>query len=342
MKTKMKKEYLNAILIISSFFIGCIVGISAWNITISRNDLTKTIKKVEDGVVFISESNGLENESLGSGFIYKKKGKKAYILTNYHVVEGKNISITNSKKETTTGKILGVDQKLDLAVIEIDKKYAPKELKLGNSKHVKKGEEMFAIGTPLSDRYINTVTKGMISGLDRTVPTTTDSSEEPLYDGIQFDASVNPGNSGGPIFNTKGEVIGICTMKIILLEVEGLGFAIPINQVKEQLSSLEKGEYIKHPELGITMVASSEKEVLQDYNIELETDKQGIVILDVKESSNAEEKLLTGDLITKINQTKITETDDVKEILAKNKIGDTIHITVIRDGKEQIIDIELK
>ena len=344
MKTKMKKEYLNAILIISSFFIGCIVGISILSLAISRdgNDLTGTIEKVEDAVVSIEAVKGSNVDSTGTGFIYKKALTKAYVLTNAHVVEDNEIYVTNARGEKTEGKVLGLDEDLDLAVLEIDKAYAPKTVTLGNSDQVKVGEEIFVISSPISKEYSNSVTKGIISGINRTVPTSLDDSEESLYDGIQFDAAVNPGSSGGPLFNKRGEVIGISTMKFIRLEIEGMGFAIPINQAKEHLKTLEKGENVKHPELGIAMVASTNKEQLELYDIKLKTSKEGVVVLNVKEGSNADSFLQKGDLITKINKTKTKETDDVKTALTQCKVGDTIHVTIIRDGKEKIVDIELK
>ena len=345
MKKMMNKEIKSTILIISSFFVGCIIGVCFMCLILPKgsSSLTETIKKVEDSVVSIESIEYSEVESTGSGFIYKKGLKKAYILTNEHVVDSSEIEITNSRGETTSGIILGKDEKLDIAVIEIDSKYAPSEAKLGNSNRIEVGEEIFVMGSPVSKKYANTVTKGIISGKGRVVPSDSYSNEGTLFNGIQFDASVNPGSSGGPLFNQRGEVIGICVMKFIREEIEGMGFAIPINQVKTNLKDLEKGKQIEKPELGITMVEVTNTKEINNYNIKLDQEyKTGIIVLEVKRNSSADNYLQKGDIIKKIDGIKVKETDDVKEILFSHSKEDTITIELIRKNKSKKIKIPLK
>ena len=346
MKKMTNKEFKSTILIISSFFVGCLIGLLGMHYLLSlgsNHNLTKTINKVEDSVVSIESIDNIDVESTGTGFIYKKGLKKAYILTNEHVIDNSEIEVTNSKGETTYAKVLGKDETLDIAVLEIDSEYAPKAAKLGNSNKVVVGEDIFVISSPLSKKYANTVTKGIVSGINRTVPSDLYSNEGTLFGGIQFDASVNPGSSGGPLFNAKGEVIGICIMKFIREEIEGMAFAIPIDQVKPNLKSLERGKTIEKPELGITMVEVTNTTELKKYNIKLDSDyNKGVVVLEIKEGSNADKHLKKGDLIKQIDKKTILETDDVKEVLQMHNKGETIQIKVIRNKKEKTISITLK
>lgn len=345
---KMNKKLGIILLILSSFFVGCLAGVLVLGLVIperlkSNKDFIETIKKTEKAVVSIESRSGSTLESTGTGFIYKKGLKKAYILTNEHVIDGITIKVINSNKEETTAKVLGKDERLDIAVLEIDSKYALNEIPLGNSKQIEVGEEIFVIGSPLSEKYYGTVTKGIISGKNRVVPTDEDNQEETLYDGIQFDAAVNPGSSGGPLLNMNGEVIGICTMKFIKTEIEGMGFAIPINQAKQILDDLEQGKEITRPELGIAIVDVSDTIELNNYNLTIDNNKyqNGIVVVSVKENSNAYKKLKKGDIITNIDDISISETEDLKKILMTYQKGDTIQLKVIRNNKEKNLKIVL-
>ena len=346
---KMNKKVEITILILSSFFIGCLVGILCLGLAIpqclkTNKDFVEIVKQTKDAVVSIELMNGSNVEATGTGFVYKKGLNKAYILTNEHVVDGVNVRITNSQGETIDAKVLGQDKKLDIAVLEIDSKYALKTLALGDSKKINVGEEIFVIGSPLSKKYSGTITKGIISGTNRIVPIDLDDQEETLFEGIQFDAAVNPGNSGGPLLNMDGEVIGICTMKFIRTEIEGMGFAIPINQAKKVIDDLEQGKEIIRPELGIAMTEVSNTAEINNHNLKIDNDKYqtGIVVLSVKEKSSAYKKLKKGDIITQVDETPISETDDLKKILLTHQKGDTIQVKIIRNDKSKTIKVELK
>lgn len=348
MKTKMtNKEYKGPILVISSFFIGVVVGILVLSNFIPKgnntNDITKSIKKVKDAVVTIETRNGSVRESTGTGFVYKTTLNKAYLITNQHVVDNLGVTVINSKGEETEGTVIGSDAKLDIAIVEIPKKYALKKVTFGSSDKVEIGEEIFTIGSPMGREYAGTVTMGIISGKERKVPTVMEDYNEWYMNVLQFDANINPGSSGGPLFNKDGEVIGVCVMKLIQNEIEGMGFAIPIEQVKTYLDTLEKGKDIEWPELGIAMVEVGNVAELNSRGITVPEDiYSGIVVLEIKENSNADNKLKVGDIITKIDNEEISESSEVKYGLMTHKKGDTITIKVIRNGKEKNINITLK
>lgn len=311
----------------------------------SKKSLNSAIEKVYDAAVYIETSTGQVKESTGSGFIYKKDKKYAYILTNEHVLEGDTIEITTSDDETIEGKLLGKDVYLDLAVIRIDKKYAKKTAIIGSSSKIKIGDPIFTIGSPLGEAYQGSVSSGIISGKDRMVQTTvgtTMSDNNWLMSVLQFDASINPGNSGGPLLNANGEVIGIVTMKLIKEEIEGMSFAIPIEDAIENVSKLEKGKEIKWPELGISMVnISGNYNTYSDIEIP-EKQKEGVIVLSVKSKSSAENaQLERGDIITKINGKRIKNTAYLKYELFKYKIGETIEVTYIRNSKESTTSVKL-
>ncbi len=348
MKKMTKKENKEIILIIFSFFAGLIVSyLLLSNVIINHKiedkDISGAIEKVKDGVVTIEVTNGSSIDSTGSGFIYKTKGNKAYILTNEHVVTDGDIVVINEQGEETEGKLLGTDKTLDIAVVEINKKYAPKVLKLGKDKKVKIGDSIFVVGTPINRKYHGTVTAGTISGLNRDVPIKTDEELKTATKVIQFDASVNPGSSGGPLVNTNGEVIGICMMKLIDEEIEGMAFALPIDTAIKYLADLENNKEIKWPELGIAMVDINNVAVLNQNNISVPDDiTSGVAVLNIKDNSNAENKLQVGDIITKIDDSVIRETIEVKYALMNHNNNDTIKVTVIRNNREKTIKITLK
>lgn len=356
MKKMNKKEKRELIIIISSFFIGCIVTLLIGTLIVpiftknketiyEKSSLAPAIKKIQDATVTIETYNGNAILSTGSGFVYKTKGNKAYILTNQHVVDGKNIVVINKDDEETEGKVLGSDEYLDLAVVEIDKKYAPLVATLGDSTKTNIGDTIFVVGSPLSKRYQGSVTTGILSGRDRIVQTLLEeeNTSEWLMKVLQLDAAVNPGNSGGPLLNAKGEVIGICTMKLIQNDIEGMAFAIPIETAKEYLEDLENGKEIEWPELGISMVNVTATAQLLNNNIEVPDNLiYGVVVLNTKEGSSADNKLKKGDIITEMDGVKVKDTSYIKYVLFQHQIGDKIKVKFLRNNKEKEVSITLK
>lgn len=351
MKKRNKKVEINWIEILSSFFVGvlltliiCFIGMKE----VERNNtssLASATEKIQEATVTIESYNGTAVLSTGSGFVYKKKGSKAYILTNEHVLSGEDITVTNQDMEEAKAKVLGKDSNLDLAVIEIDKKYAEKVATLGDSTKTKIGDTIMVVGSPISKRYQGSVSSGILSGRDRIVQTLGGEEEntEWLMKVLQLDAAVNPGNSGGPVVNAKGEVIGICTMKLIKEEIEGMSFAIPIETAKKYLENLEKGKEVEWPELGISMVDVNATAKLLEEDIEIPSEiTEGVVVLSTKKKSSADNKLKKGDILLEMDGIKITETPYVKYVLYQHSVGDKIKVKVIRNQKEKNITITLK
>lgn len=291
--------------------------------------------KVSPAVVIVSVKsittyNGFfpqETEGLGSGFIINEEG---YILTNYHVIEGATeVSVTLSDKREVKASIVNYDQEQDVAMIKIiDDIEMPGVVELGDSDALQTGEAVLAIGTPLSKDLADTLTNGIVSALNRNVQTGTGVT----LNLIQTNAAINPGNSGGPLINTRGEVVGINTMKMMSNDVEGLGFAIPINDIKGKIESLSK------PILNLGISVRTVDETLSK-QLSME---QGLYIVEVTEFSAAEKAgLKSGDLIVKMDGKRVKTFDELKEIKNSKEEGDVISIEVIRDGKTKTIDLAL-
>lgn len=269
-----------------------------------------------------------EVEGIGSGFIINEEG---YILTNYHVVKGaQEISVTLSNDVTTTAQIVNYDENQDVAMIKITDESVeiPATVELGDSDALQPGEEVIAIGTPLSTELSSTVTKGIISATSRSVAV----ESGVTMNLIQTDAAINAGNSGGPLVNTKGEVVGINSSKISGEAVEGIGFSIPINDIKDKIESLSKPIL----NLGIS-VRTIDESLSKQLNME-----QGLYIVEVTEFSSAEKAgLKAGDIIVKADGTRITTFDEFKEIKNAKEEGDDISLEVVRNGESKTINVTL-
>lgn len=272
-------------------------------------------------------------EGVGSGVIVDSNG---YILTNSHVVgdgNAKKITVLLENGSKKPGKVLWLDPALDLAVVKIDGTGYP-VAELGDSDDIEVGELAVAIGNPLGLDFQRTVTSGIISGLNRTIKVDEHNIIENL---IQTDASINPGNSGGPLLNNKGEVIGINTAKI--QSAEGLGFSIPINIVKPILKQVVKEGKFQPIMIGIQGVEVEKYEAA--LGVDLSVD-EGVIVLEVLPNSPAEKaKLRSGDIITKIDDVKILDMNYIKRELYKHKEGDKVTLTIVRDGKEEKVEITL-
>ena len=269
-----------------------------------------------------------EVEGIGSGFIINQEG---YILTNYHVVKGaQEISVTLSNDVTTTAQIVNYDENQDVAMIKITDESVeiPATVELGDSDSLQPGEEVIAIGTPLSTELSSTVTKGIISATSRSVAV----QSGVTMNLIQTDAAINAGNSGGPLVNTKGEVVGINSSKISGEAVEGIGFSIPINDIKDKIESLSKPIL----NLGIS-VRTIDEALSKQLNME-----QGLYVVEVTEFSSAEKAgLKAGDIIVKADGNRITTFDEFKAVKNGKEEGDEISLEVIRNGQSKTINVKL-
>ncbi|MCP1150032.1 MULTISPECIES: S1C family serine protease [Bacillus] len=324
---------------------------NATNVSDMVEDLEPTIVGVSNYQT-TQNSFGLSGDSTeaeagtGSGVIFKKDGKKAYIITNNHVVEGANkLKVTLYDGKTKDAKLVGSDVMTDLAVVEINGDGIDKVASFGDSSKLRAGDKVIAIGNPLGAQFSGTVTEGIISGLDRTVEANTSSGTVEM-NVLQTDAAINPGNSGGPLINTDGQVIGINSLKISESGVESLGFAIPSNDVKPIVDELLKNGKVERPYLGVQMIDLEQvPETYQENTLGL-FDKQigkGIYVKDVSKGSPAQKAgLKSGDVIIKFKGKNVANSSQLKEILYKEtKVGDKTTMTVIREGKKKNLDITL-
>lgn len=294
-----------------------------------------------------SQNSGkLQTVSEGSGVIYKKSGNSAYIVTNNHVVKGSNalqVILSNGRK--VDASLVGSDSATDLAVLKINSANVKTVAEFGNSNSIAAGQDVLAIGSPMGSEYANTVTKGIISAKSRTLKSGTDGT---LTSVIQTDAAINSGNSGGPLINMAGQVIGINSMKLAGSSdgssVEGMGFAIPSNEVVKIINQLIKNGKISRPSLGISMIDLSRVTTDQQQSVlKLPSSiTKGVVIMDVQSGSNAQTAGLEQyDVITKLGDTKITNTSSLKSALYKYKVGDTTKVTYYRDGQSHTATLKL-
>ena len=293
-----------------------------------------------------SSDNKLETASEGSGVIYKKSGNSAYVVTNNHVVKGSNalqVILSNGKK--VNADLVGADSATDLAVLKINAANVKTVASFGNSNSIVPGQDVLAIGSPMGSEYANTVTKGIISAKYRTLKAGTDGT---LTSVIQTDAAINSGNSGGPLINMAGQVIGINSMKLASdtqgSSVEGIGFAIPSNEVVTIINQLIKNGKITRPSLGISMVDLSNVTSDQQQSVlKLPTSvSKGVVIMDVNSGSVADTAgLKKYDVITKLGDTQVTDAGSLKAALYKYKVGQNANVTYYRDGQQHTATLHL-
>ena len=357
MKLK-KQEKKEIILIISSFLVGGLVMyLIMSNVTknviikdktkiYDKSSLATSVEKVYETAVVVESYNGSSLDTTGSGFFYKSDNKYAYILTNEHVLTGTTIQIVNSDDESKEAEILGKDEYLDLAVLKVDKSLAKKIANLGSSNTAKIGDTVFTIGTPIGINYKGTVTSGIISGKNRMVQTSVGENKQGnwLMQVLQMDTAINKGNSGGPLFNVNGDVIGISSLKLTDEEIEGMAFAIPIEYAKNHLEELETGKKMEWPELGISMTNVSNTGTIVGNDITIPDNiREGVVVLNVKEGSCAEDaELEKGDIIVSINNKTTKNIAYLKYELFQHKVGDKVTIQYIRKGKEKTTDVKLR
>ncbi|AKS39750.1 serine protease [Anoxybacillus gonensis] len=316
--------------------------------------VTKAVNKVSNavvGIVNIQEasfwSEGGE-AGTGSGVIYKKEGNKAYIVTNHHVVEGASrVEVSLSDGTKVPARLLGSDVWTDLAVLEIDAKHVTNVAEFGNSDVVKVGEPVIAVGNPLGLQFAGSVTQGIISGVNRTIPIDIDQDGIPDWHAevLQTDAAINPGNSGGALVNIEGQVIGINSMKIAQEAVEGIGLSIPINYAKPIIADLEKFGQVRRPYMGVELRSLSDIPAYHwQQTLHLPANvKEGVAILQVVPGSPAAQAgLREFDVIVALDDENIPDVIALRKHLYNRKqIGDTMKVTFYRDGKKQTVTLKL-
>ena len=267
-------------------------------------------------------------------------------MTNQHVIsDADNIVLVDSEDQEFNGKVLGSDEYLDLAIIQVDKSKIKSVAIIGTSENSNVGDTVFTIGSPLGYTYRGTVTSGILSGKDRMVPVSINNSNKKEYvmKVLQTDAAINPGNSGGPLLNVNGEVIGVNTMKLVEDQIESVAFAIPIEFAMKHVKTLEEGKKIEWPTIGISMVDVSERSVLYAKDISIPNNlKVGVAITEVYKDSNAiNAGLKKGDVIVGVNEEIVKNIAYLRYELFKYKPGDTIQLTIFRDNKQYKVSVKL-
>jgi serine protease Do len=335
----------------------------------NETSTTQAVEKVQDAVVSVINYQTQSSDSLssifgniessdelavageGSGVIYKKDGDTAYIVTNNHVISGaEKIDILLASGEKLSGELVGADTYSDIAVIKIAADKVTTIAEFANSDTIKVGETAIAIGSPLGSVYANTVTQGIISSLSRTVTSQTEDGQTISTNAIQTDVAINPGNSGGPLINIQGQVIGINSSKITSssvsssgVAVEGMGFAIPSNDVVQIINQLETNGKVTRPALGVQMVnltdlSTSQLEKAGLANTDLTS---GVLIVSTQPGLPADGKFEPYDVIIEIDGETIENKSDLQSELYKHQIGDTITVTYYRNNKKMTVDIKL-
>ena len=315
------------------------------NVIYDKSSLAAAVDNIYDAVVMIKAYQDEEEYSTGTGFVYKTDSKYGYLITNQHVVSGaKNVTVTMSNDEVVDAKVLGGDEYLDIAVLSIPKEKVTLTATISNDDNLQIGDTIFTVGSPMGEEYRGSVTSGILSGKARMVSVSVGNSNtnDWVMKALQIDAAINPGNSGGPLLNAKGEVIGVTSMKLVRDEIEGMGFAIPIDMAMAHIDSLEKGQKIAWPYIGIDMANTNDVITLYRYGIDIGNIKEGVVVTGiVKDSAAKKANLKAGDVITKINNQGTKNIAYLRYELYKYKPGDVIEVTYIRNGKEEKTKVEL-
>lgn len=322
-----------------------------------QTELTDVVAEVTPAVVGVTniqvsndfwQQNGGSEAGTGSGVIYKQDGDKAYVVTNHHVVEDADeLEVVLYNDEHLEAKLLGSDLFSDLAVLEIDSKAIDQVIDMGSSDNVKVGEPAIAIGNPLGHMFAGSVTQGIISGTQRTIPMDFNQDGRPDWQAevIQTDAAINPGNSGGALINMSGLLIGINSMKINQAAVEGIGFSIPIDTARPIIAELESEGKVTRPYLGVE-IYSLEEVPQKEWEETLKLSKDiegGVYVWSVEPASPADEAGIKRlDVITELDGEEVLDMIDLRKILYEQKeVGDKVDVTYYRDGERQETTIEL-
>lgn len=324
--------------------------------TTGSNSIADTVEKISKAIVGIenyqqeknidffgntSQSQNVEKGS-GSGVIFQKKNGHGYIVTNNHVVEDAAklvVSLYDGSKTTAT--VVGTDALTDLAVLKIDGKFVNATATFGDSTTLRPGDQVYAIGNPLGSEFSRTVTQGIVSATNRNISVQTSAGKWETSV-IQTDAAINPGNSGGALINPQGQVIGINSMKIAESGVEGLGFAIPSNDVIPIVNQLIKNGKIESPYLGLGLADLDDVPQVYWGNLPNGVTK-GVLVMNIDpQSAAANSGFQPKDVIVSMNGEKISNSSELRKYLyTKAKIGDKIKFEVYRDGKLKTITVKL-
>ena len=316
------------------------------NVTITDTGIAEAVDKIYNSVVVVHVSNNTSS-GYGSGFIYKIDGDTTYIVTNHHVIENSKkieIEFMDDELGKVEGTLVGSDAFTDVAVVKIKTIEGLKTVEIGSVDKLNLGDTVFTVGTPVDVTFKGTITRGVVSGVERLVPINVQNSY--IYDylmrAIQTDATINNGNSGGPLCNANGEVIGINTMKMASVVLENMGFAVVIDEALPLIEEIISTGKVDRPYVGVSTYELSSAKYLLGRDANISDDVTGIYVAEVEKDSPADKGgLKSKDIITKIEDTKITSMAEFKYYLYQNKPKNKVKLTIIRDGKEKEVSIEL-
>lgn len=312
-------------------------------VTVNENGIADAVDKIYDSVVIVKTYNNNKLYATGTGFVYKEVDGTYYIITNYHVIEkGDKISVVFTNGEESVVGVKNGDKYADIAVLSYKGSENVVVSEIGSSVDTRVGDTVFAIGAPLnSDVYSWTVTRGVLSGKDREVEVSMDNSQvsDWIMQVLQTDAAINSGNSGGPLCNSNGQVIGVTNMKLATTGVEGMGFAIPIEEAALYADTIISGKEYVRPYIGVSMIDATNAYYARKYNVEI---RDGVLIGGVEANSPASKAgLKEGDIIISIADTNVKNVASLRYQLYKGKVGDSVTIKYIREGKEQSTSLTL-
>ena len=312
-----------------------------------KSDLTEIIEKAKQSTVGVAVYQRNQLAGSGSGIIYKVDGKTVYVVTNHHVIDSANsIEVIFANGESVKADLVGSDQYGDIAVLKMTVDFSVTAFKMGDSDLLDSGETVVAIGSPLGLEYAGTVTQGIVSAPKRTISVDLNSDGKQDWDMnvVQTDAAINPGNSGGALINAAGELVGITSMKYSSEEVEGIGFALPINDAVKLIDEIMETGKVSRPTLGISGVSLDGYSSYELYMYRIQTNlNKGIYVANVQSGSAASEAgIKAGDVITKFDGSEIESYKDFLTKLYSKKTGDTVKLTINRDGSTMEVNVKLK
>ena len=343
------------------------VTISEVRVDVS-SQITDAVQEVDDSVVSVinmqrigqdpfgwygggsqeMDEEDLQQVGTGSGAVYKVDGETAYIFTNNHVVDGSDaVEVLFKDGSRVEAEIVGADIWTDLAVLAIDSEVVTTVAEFGDSENLTVGEPAIAIGSPLGTNFASSVTSGIISAVERTVPVDTNMDGENDWEmtAIQTDAAINPGNSGGPLVNIAGQVVGINSMKISSSTIEGMGFAIPSNDALDIINQLEQNGDVVRPVIGVGMVDLAMVSPQQQRSIlNLPEDvTEGIVVAEVQPGSSAEEAgMEPNDVIVSFNGEEVGNGVKLRQEIYDTEVGDEVEVEFYREGERQSTTITMR
>jgi serine protease Do len=313
-------------------------------VTVNENGIADAVEKEYDAVTIVENFRGNKLYATGTGFIFKREGNTYYLLTNFHVINGGSlIKIKFTDGTEVPVNVVGGDQFADVAVLSYESEKDLTVSSIGNSSSTRVGDTVFAIGAPIdSDVFSWTVTRGILSGKDREVSVSVSGSvnNDWIMKVLQTDAAINSGNSGGPLCNSNGEVIGITNMKLSSSSIEGMGFAIPIEDALGYADQIISGKGVQRPYLGVSMADANNS--YYAYRFGYGTDQKGVLLVNVEEGSSADKAgLKSGDIVIGLNDEEIKDTATFRYKLYKYEIGTEVKIKYLRNNKEYTTDLKL-